>query len=236
MNYTVLILTHFDKESNKVLLPHLEWINKTNPDADVKIIVGEDSPMGKRYNWKNGDQPLRKWWKENGHTVKTENVAVIEWDTLVTCPLPDIPEGFDLVGKQMFVENIQIRNKWTPLPMAHPNWSNDNWYWWPDIPKLELTEEETAVGLISFGAFFMRRFVLDFISKSRWDHIYEKSIQNELRFPTIASIEGASVGEIDLPFVDWKETNLTNSAGIYHSIKNIDNIKIISKYSHDSIH
>jgi hypothetical protein len=218
-DYTCLLLTHIDKNSGEVLLPHLDYFKKNNPNVKVFIIIGEDSHRGKRYNWKNADQPLRKWWKENGHTVKTENVAVIEWDTLITCSLPDIPEGFDLVGKQMFVENIQIRNQWTPLPMAHPNWSNDNWYWWPDIPKLELTEGETAVGLISFGAFFMRRFVLDLICKPRWDHIYEKSIQNELRFPSIVSVEGGRVGEIKLPFVHHSTMTYTHEKEIYHPIK-----------------
>jgi hypothetical protein len=215
MKYTVLILTHLD-ESGHPLLPHLKWLI----EYDVRIIFKENDPkFNKTYYWKNGDQPLREWWIKNGDTVKNENIAVIEWDTLITCPLPKIPEEFDLVGKQMFIENKQIKNKWKPLPMAHPNWTNDNWYWWPDIPKLELSEYETAVGLISFGAFFMKRFVLDLICKPRWDHIYEKSIQNELRFPTIAGVEGTRIGEIDLPFVDFRTMEYQDIPGIYHPIK-----------------
>lgn len=219
MKYTVLILTHLD-ENGYPLLPHLKWLFKSNPLSDVRIIFKEnDVNHNKKYYWKNGDQPLRKWWIENGDTVKNENIVVIEWDTLITSSLPKIPENFDLVGKQMFIENKQVRNKWKPLPMAHPYWTNDNWYWWPDIPKLELSEFETAVGLISFGAFFMKRFVLDLICKPRWDSIYEKSIQNELRFPTIASIEGARVGEINLPFVHFQKMEYQNIPGIYHPIK-----------------
>lgn len=228
MKYTVLILTHLD-ENECPLLPHLKWLFKSNPLSDVRVIFEKNNPANsKKYYWKNGDQPLRKWWIENGDTVKNENVAVIEWDTLITCPLPNIPDGFDLVGKQMFVENTNIRNKWTPLPMAHPNWSNDNWYWWPDIPKLELSSDETAIGLISFGAFFMKKIVLDLICKPRWDHIYEKSIQNELRFPTIANVEGVKISEIDLPFVYFQKMEYQNIPGIYHPIKNqinVDNVK-----------
>ena len=76
---TVLILTHKGTDG-KPLTPHLEWLKRTNPDADVRIVVGEDSPHGKRYNWKNGDQPLRQWWQDNGHTVESDIVHVIEWE------------------------------------------------------------------------------------------------------------------------------------------------------------
>lgn len=220
MSYTVLILTHLDKEKNKILLPHFKWICKTNPEADVKIIVREDSPMGNRYNWKNGDQPLRKWWKKNGHTVKTKNVAVVEWDTLIGCELPNLPDNFDLVGAMVMKENYSMRGKWVPKLMRDPTWTEDHWFWWEDIPKLKLKTGERAIGLVSFGALFMRRWVLDLVCKERWDTVYEDSIQNELRFPTIASVEGARVGSIDLPFVSWTDVEVGDVPGIYHSVDN----------------
>jgi len=103
--------------------------------------------------------------------------------------------------------------------MKDPTWHSDNWWWWPEIPLLDLSEDERAVGLISFGAFFMRRWVLDSICKPRWNEVYKKDIDNELRFPTIASVEGAKVGEIHLPFVEWHETVIGDEPGIYHGIK-----------------
>jgi len=219
MSYTVLILTHLDKETNKILLPHFKWICKTNPDADVKIIIGEDSPMGKRYNWKNGDQPLRKWWKENHHLVNTTNVAVIEWDTLVNCKLPDIPEGFDLVGAQYMQEPFHLRSKWIRKSAEDPTWKEENWLWWREIPRLELKENERAIGLVSLGCFLMKRWVLDAVAKNQWDKVYNKDIISEMRFPTIAAIEGAKVGKIHLPFVHHCKMTYTGEKEIYHPIK-----------------
>ncbi len=216
---TVLILTHRDKETKEVLLPHIDWLKKTNPDVDIKVIVSEDAPEGKRYNWKNGDQPLRKWWLENRKTVSSEVIAVIEWDTFVSRELPSLPDSLDLAGKQVFFENPKIRNKWERKIMEDPGWHSDNWWWWPEIPRLDLLENEKATGLISFGAFFMRRWVLDSICKPRWDEVYKKDIVSELRFPSIAGVEGARVGEIHLPFVEWHETALGDEPGIYHGIK-----------------
>jgi hypothetical protein len=217
--YTILILTHVDKNTGDVLLPHLKWIGKTNPEIDTRIIVGEDSPLGKKYNWKNGDQPLRKWWKEHCHTIKTDNVAVVEWDTLIGCKLPDIPEEFDLVGGLVMRENPSLRGKWKPKLMGDPTWSEDCWYWWGDIPMLQIKSDERAIGLVSFGALFMRKWVLDVVCDERWDQAYLSSIQNELRFPTIASVEGARVGTIELPFVSWTNVSVGDIPGIYHSVK-----------------
>lgn len=145
---------------------------------------------------------MRKWWKENGQNIQSEIIYIIEWDTLVTSVLPPLPDHFDLVGKQVIRENPSLRGKWVTKWMKDPKWTDENWCWWSHIPKLELQEDETAVGLISFGFFVTRKWVLDTICHEKWDSIYEKNIQNELRFPTVAHLEGARIGEIDLPFVD----------------------------------
>jgi hypothetical protein len=199
---TVIILTYVCQKTGEIRLPHLHWLRKTNPDVAIEVVVGDDAPphLGKRYNWKNGDQPLRKWWQQQGSNVESEELVVIEWDTLVATQLPTLPDDLDLAGKTLFRQ---------PTP----------WHWWPDTAHMGLEPGEEPIGLISFGAFFMRRSVLDAVCKPRWDTCYRRSIQNELRFPTIASIEGARVGTIPLPFVEWHETKLTTEAGIYHAIK-----------------
>jgi hypothetical protein len=220
MKYTALILTHIDKNTNQPLLPHLKWLIKSNPLVDFRVVIGEDSPHGKKYNWKNSDQVLRKWWKEFSSTVNNENIAVLEWDTLVTCKLPEIPEEYYLVGAMKFNENPNLRGKWIPKMIKDPTWKEENWMWWNDVPKMDLREFERAVGLVSFGAMFMKRWVLDEVCLSRWDTIYSRSIQNELRFPTIVSISGYEVGEINLPFVSWTDVEVGNVEGIYHSVDN----------------
>lgn len=215
---SVLILTHNTRRS-KPLLPHLKWLKHYNPETSIHVIVGADSPFGQGYNWKNGDQPLRLWWKENSGQVPGEVIAIIEWDTLVATKWPDLPDHLDLAGKQMFIENKALRNKWQRKLMADPTWSQDNWYWWQDIPLLDLTEDETAVGLISFGCFITRRWVLDAICKPRWDLAYSRSIQNELRFPTASYNEGARIGEIHLPHVSFTTVPVGPDEAIYHGVK-----------------
>lgn len=218
-NYTCLILTHKNKASGKVLTPHLEVFKQNNPQCNVHIVVGEDHAQGKRYNWRNGDQPLRKWWLENSNLVATENVAVIEWDTLVNCELPAIPEQFDLVGAQYMKEPFHLRGKWRRRSQEDAKWTPDNWWWWREIPRLELNDGERACALVSLGCFLMRRSVLDAVCKKRWDKAYSKNIISEMRFPTAASIEGVRIGQIDLPFVHHSTMTYTGEKQIYHPIK-----------------
>lgn len=199
---SILILTHIDKASNSIKLPHIDWIEKTNPGTNVNVIVGEDSELGVVDNWRNGDRPLRKWWIENSHTIKTPIVHVIEWDTLVGGPLPELPSHLDLAGRELMLPGMP-------------------WQWWADVPSLNLNEDESPVGLVSFGAFVMRREVLDAVCDPRWDEAYENSIQNELRFPTIASVSGFNVGEAHLPFIRYHYYPIAENplAGIYHGVK-----------------
>lgn len=217
---TILILTHRNVWGEP-LLPHLDWLKRTNPLADIRIVVSEGTDKPRLYYWKNGDKPLRKWWKMYGDTVTTEVVAVIEWDTLVGCALPELPSGIDLAGKQIMREDISMRNQWRPMIMADKLWTEANWYWWNETPSIEHLGESPATGLISFGMFLMRSWVLDAVCDPKWDMTYERSIQNELRFPTCAALSGASVGEIPLPFVSWHEIPLPENPapGIYHAIK-----------------
>jgi hypothetical protein len=218
-NYTCLILTHVNKTTGELLLPHLLPLLKNNPKMSVHVVIGEDHPFGKRYNWRNADQALRKWWIENGSLVATNCVAIIEWDTLVNCAFPEIPFNLDLVGKQMFVEPLHLKNQWVRKRMSDLDWHQDYWYWWGEIPKLKLMLSERAVGLISLGCFLTKKWVLDSIARPQWDEAYRQDIISELRLPTIASIEGARIGEINLPFVDYNAMIFSGEKEIFHPIK-----------------
>ena len=220
MKYTALILTHIDKKANQPLLPHIKWLLKSNPLIDFRIVIGKDSPHGKEYNWKNSDQVLRNWWRDFSSTVNNKKIAVLEWDTLVSCKLPKIPEEYDLVGAMKFDENQDLRQRWIPKLMNDPTWKEENWMWWNDILKMDLDKDKKAVGLVSFGAMFMIREVLDAVCENKWDTVYSRSIQNELRFPTVASISGYRVGNINLPHVSWTDVKVGNTEGIYHSVDN----------------
>ena len=207
---SVLILTH--EEGGEVKLPHLDWLRTSNPGTQIHVIDGPHSPLGKRDNWKNGDRPLRNWWRRHSTEVRGEVVAVLEWDTLVSCALPDLPDDLDLAGAQI------IHPPDTParqLRMRDPRWTDANWFWWPELTRLG---PGPAVGLVSFGCFVMRRAVLDSVADPRWDAAYALSIQNELRFPTVALRSGHAVGTIDLPFVRFDDVVVGSAPGIYHSV------------------
>jgi len=225
---SVLILTHRNSMGIP-LLPHYEWLVKYNADLDIHIIIGEDSLYGKEYNWKNGDMPLRKWWKNNKEKVIGQGILVIEWDALVACKIPELPDELDLASKWYFEEPFEDRYNWKKKSMTDPSWTPNNWWWWPEIPKLKLKEDQRAVGLVSLGCFFLKRWVLDAVCKEEWDHLYEDSIISEMRFPTIASIEGAKIGEIPLPNVSYKEVEIGKYEGIYHGIKKPYNGTFIKK-------
>lgn len=216
----VIILTH--KEKDEVKLPHLKWLQRSNPNVNIHIVVGEETGLGKHYHWKNGDIPLRKWWQENSHLVVGNGaIAVIEWDTVVFSEFPELPDECDLVGKWCFKKTVDNNEKHIQKRMLDKDWHQDFWYWWMEIPKLEFENEEIAVGLVSFGCFIMKRWVLDAVASPKWDKLYKVSIQNELRFPSIAHKEGANVGQIDLPNVSWTVVTLGERKGIYHAIKEI---------------
>jgi hypothetical protein len=211
-------MTYIDKKNKQPKLPHIDFIKKTNPESQIYIIVGKDSGYGKYYDWKNSDQQLRNWWKNNNSQITNDTVAIIEWDTLIGCKIPEMPKDLDLVGKSMFIENINIRNKWQKKIMKDPSWTTDNWFWWPEIPLLELNDNQKGIGLISFGFYLIKKWVLNCIIDEKWDNIFKKNIQNELRFPTIASLCGAKIGTIELPFVEFYDVKVTEKAGIYHGV------------------
>jgi hypothetical protein len=216
MNHTeVLLLTH--KENGSLKLPHLDSLRQSNPNSIIHIIEGEDSGKGKRYDWKNSDVKLRNWWIKNKKIVKSETLAVIEWDTLITCELPHIPKEYDLVSAKM-MESPKKGSRPKKLTMNHPNWTSDSWFWWGELPLLGLKYGDEAVGLVSFGFYLMKASVLESVSDKKWDDVYKKSIQNELRFPTVAKLSGHTIGEIELPFVRHDDVSVECNSGIFHSV------------------
>lgn len=203
-----LIMTH----GHPPLLPHMGALRQSNPSTPCHIVVGEDSGHGKGYDWKNSDQQLRHWWQQNSSHVKGEVVSILEWDTLVEIPLPDLPEDFDLVGATL----IRSDNPSRRLPMFHRDWTPDSWWWWREVRKMRGL---SGVGLVSFGCMVVRRKFLDAMSDAKWDDIFAESIQNELRFPSVIQACGGRVGQIDLPGVIHRDTKREGDHGIWHAIK-----------------
>ena len=216
----IILMTYIDKISNKPKLPHIDHIKKSNPNSQIHIVIGKDSGYGKYYDWKNSDQQLRLWLKENIDKIGSDQVAIIEWDTLITKSIPDLPETLDLASKTCLFKKIGV----PPLPfkrMRDPMWTSENWMWWREIPLLDLESTDQAIGLISFGFYHTRKWVLEKILDVRFDKIFGQSIQNELRFPTVAGLCGAKVGGINLPFLEFYDVKPQKYPGIYHGVNSV---------------
>ena len=209
---TVLILTYKDKNENPGT-PHLAWLKASNPDVDIKIVT-RSREIGLRtdkdYAWRNPDELLRFWWKQNKDTVDSPVVVVLEYDVLVTATLPTLPPGVDLAGVRAF----------TPTTYS-------DWYWFNQtderskLDELKIQDKYLA-GIVPYGFLVMKREVLDSLCNKRWDKAYELDIFSELRFTTIANIEKHKIGEIHLPNVDWTPIYIPkeiNNFGIYHPVK-----------------
>jgi len=61
---------------------------------------------------------------------------------------------------------------------------------------LDLLNNVSPVGFISNGCYICRRWVLDAICDKKYDEFYNRKLQNELRFATIANMTGAKLGAL----------------------------------------
>lgn len=205
-------MTHM--ENGEVKLPHAKQWELYNKNLKIHVVVGEDSPKGKRYNWRNSDRILREWWKQN-HANVGECIFLAEWDTFVNAELPELPNGFDLVGAKLIKSDFFA----APKRMADPSWKPENWMWWKEFKQMGIKDLKFATGLISFGALFFKKELLRAIAGAEWDSVYDLDIISELRFPTIASALNYKVGEIELPFVSFDAVGAPIEKGIHHSVK-----------------
>jgi hypothetical protein len=213
---SVIIMTHL--EGGRPKLPHVEDLLTSNPDLEVHVCIGRENGRSKYHQWKNSDRELRHWWQQNAERVSGDVILVIEWDTLIQVPIPSLPPGRSLAGAKVMREDLENRSRKSYRLMNDPRWTRPAWLWFRESTRLGLGRFP-CVGLVSFGFMLMKRSSLDAISESRFDAVFEKSIQNELRFPSLVSYCGGIVGELDLPGVQFDEVAHDGTPGIWHSIK-----------------
>jgi len=186
---SAIIMTHGDKG-----YPHMDSLVQSNPSLHVHVAHSPETGEPKHELWKNSDRFLIDWWRANRDQVTGDVIAVMEWDTFVSIPLPELPEEMDAaaqMGGVRFRRSIDPQD-WGTRPLA---------------------------GLMSFGFFLCRRWVMDSVADPKWDQVRLLSIQNETRFPSIAFLEGARLGRIRLPFVRCKKPIPVTVPGIYHPCK-----------------
>jgi len=185
---------------------HYDSLVYSNPDAKI-FLVDISNHYDSQFAWQNSDILIRSWLKNNIQNIDKQcNIALLEWDVLVTKKLPSVK-----------IQGLKAHTVLTPATHKH-------WPHWNQISNLG-KYISYATGIAPFGVLFMDYNTLETWIDRRFDDIYNKNIQNELRLASILKSQNIKLSEIDLPKVCWKTkwTNFTQPE-IYHPVKN----KIIS--------
>lgn len=190
----MLILTH--EVEGRPWLPHLRHLQASHPEVAVHVV--SDAGARRTAAWRNGDRKLREWWRRHGGVVAGEVVAVLEWDVLATCRLPELPAGVDAAAKAVVTRA-----------------SEPAWPWFAEARRLGGLE---PVGLAPLGVMVLRREVLDELADPRWDELFARDIFCELRTGSIVW-QRFRPGKIALPKVRWHAVRAGRAPGIYHAVK-----------------
>lgn len=191
-DWTVL-MTSYDE----VGFPHLDALRESNPLADIHICI-DDGEEDRDFKWRNPDWFIREWWKRYRGAVRTSRVALLEYDALVTAPLPDI-EVRGVAGAQL----------------KRPG---DDWYWWDERRKLGRILRH-AVGVVPMGVIFLSAEAMDRLADEEWDYLYRLDLFSEMRLPSIIKACGLPVIQTSLPDVGTIPITPRPEPGIYHPVK-----------------
>lgn len=187
----------YNDHSNSYI--HLDAIKNSNPTA--QILLGDlSSNLSKHYCWRNSDNLIRNWLRNNISQIKNNKVAILEWDVLVTQKLPDI-KLVGAMGKHI-----------------HKPTKNNGWKWFKEINKLE-EYKKYAIGIAPLGILFIDRGSILSLIDSKFDDIFNKNIFCELRLPTILNSLDINISQYPMPNVQWHPVKYTNQKSIYHAIK-----------------
>jgi hypothetical protein len=192
---------------------HLEYLKKSNPNAN--ILLCDLSPytpfLSVRYCWKNNDMMIRNWIRHNRQKIINPNIALLEWDVLITKELPDI-KITGIVGK-----NIQD--------------SNTDWYWFRESSLLR-QYEINKIGITPFAVLFMDQNCIDTWIDHEFDPLYCSDIISELRLPTLLNSKNIKISKISMPNVSATECTYKHIPDFYHPIKekNLDKRHLTRRY------
>jgi len=177
---------------------HLKHLQKSNPDAQI-ILADISSNIEKIIAWRNNDRLIRNWLKNNKSQIIHHNIAILEWDVLVSSPLPNIKiNGF--VGRNLQKPNI------------------NKWLWFKEIDRLG-KYKNYAMGAAPFAIQFFDKNSIEAWTSDEFDSISSQDIFCELRLPTIMNYAGIAMSEHLLPNVEWYNIQHKKIPGIYHAIK-----------------
>lgn len=179
---------------------HLEHLQKSNSDANILLcdVSSYSLFLDKRYCWKNNDILIRNWVRHNRSKIVNDNIALIEWDVVVTQKLPDLKVD-GLMGK-----NIQK--------------AGCSWYWFCESKRLGPIEKY-KIGITPLAVLFMDQRCIDAWIDYKFDPLYSCDIFCELRLPSLINSEQIPINSYSMPTVSATKTKFSNEPGIYHPIK-----------------
>ena len=180
---------------------HLEHLRQSNPDANILLcdISSYNLSLGTKYCWRNSDAFIRNWLRNNRSSITSNHIAIIEWDVLITKPLPDLCfDGF-------VCKNIHRHSK--------------NWYWFKES-KLLGKYEEFKIGITPLAVLFMDQNCIDTLIDKEFDSIFSADIFCELRLPTVINSRKINISTYHMPNISASKTIYnSNIPDIYHPIK-----------------
>lgn len=180
---------------------HLEHLQNSNPNANIFLcdISEYNEYLDPIYCWGNSDIFIRNWLRSNRSKITNKNIAIIEWDVLVTMELPAI----SIDG--LYCKNIQ-----------YP--SNSNWYWF-NQSKLLRKYEPYRIGITPFAVLFMDQKCIDVLLDNEFDPIFSCNLFCELRLPTVLNSKNINITRYPMPHIFATQHQHNITSGIYHPIK-----------------
>lgn len=181
---------------------HFDHLQKSNPDAEcLKSDISNN--FSSDFAWRNSDGLIRNWLKNNIDSIKTNNVAILEWDTLITKQLPN-----------MLIDGVFGK-------FVRPYKDYSHWYWFRDKWKLDHLEPY-ACGLLSFGFLMLNKEAIKIWISADFDFLYEKDIGCELRLGTIFKYSNIKMNEMQFPNIMEGQKKITvdlKRPDYYHPVK-----------------
>jgi hypothetical protein len=190
---------------------HLSSLRLSNPEANI-IPLNITNNFSQHFAWRNSDNLVRDRIKEHIDSIRSQNIAIAEYDVLIKEQLPDI--NVDAV----YCKKIMRLNQ------------NKNWHWFKEINRLG-SLEPFALGLFPMGFFILNIEHIKCWLDSKYDFLYEENIFCELRLGTILNHAGFPIKEYNYSNIltrsALKHQNLEESifinrqnSRIYHPVKN----------------
>lgn len=170
--------------------PWLDELRKWNPTATIHIST-DDRDVTDEYRKRTVDSFTREWWRNNKHLVKEEHLLVVTHDIKIQDRLPIVKRVKGVAAK------VLCGHKWPGFKQSS-----------------KLPTGLKPIGCGPYNCVVYHRNALDCISDPKWDDMYMRWFDAQLRTPTILASSGYDVNTIPLPDI----THLPNISRIKPSI------------------